>query len=153
MNIRSANENDFLTFRKMAQDCKPLDVHTPYTYWVVCKFFGDGCFLLTDGDKIAGSIMTLQQGDAQFVWQIAIREEYRGKGYSDALYGAVEAYARSKGLAKILLSVDPANKTSFGAVSRFCEKRGLTIRTAGEVDIKIPEENCTEFEYLYEITL
>ena len=151
MNIRSAVPEDYINFRNMAKNCSPLDIHTPYTYWVVGQFFSEGCFLLEDNEKIVGSIMTVTKDDTVFIWQIAILAEYRGKGLSDMLYEAVYNYAKGKGIERIMLSIDPSNLNSLSAFRRFCEKRQLNYRKQGTVDINIPEEAYTEYENIYEI--
>jgi len=153
LKVLSATPAEYLKFRQMAINCPPLDVHTPYTYWVVVNFFSDECFFLVDDDKIVGSIMTLTKGNTIFVWQIAILEEYRSKGYSAMLYGSVFEYGKEHGMKKIMVSIDPGNKRSLAALYSFCEKNAYTVEVSGDIDIDIPDESCKEFEDLYSICL
>lgn len=153
MNIRKVKPEDYALLRQMAIKCGPLDVHTPYTYWVVGHFFSKGCFFLEEDGEPVGSIMTVSKDRILFVWQIAICKEYRGQGLSDKLYEAVLNYARENGYEKIQLSIDPANITSQSAFKRFCEKRQLEYKENGVVDINIPEENYKEYETIYEVVL
>lgn len=39
MKIRNVTERDTETLMNLAKNNPPLDVHTPYTYWVIAKYF------------------------------------------------------------------------------------------------------------------
>ena len=153
MNIRKANKDDYLLLRNMAKSCKPLDVHTPYTYWMVCNFFHDGCFIAEEDGIAAGSIMTIKGDDYVFIWQIGVVSEFRGKGLSQQLYKSVLDYARECRLKKIILSIAPDNDSSNFAFKKFCEKNELNLVQSGICNIEIPDEQFFEKENLYEIIL
>lgn len=153
MEVISASAKDYLTFRETSKKCDYLGVHTPYSYWVVCNFFGDSCFMLKDQENIIGTIMTVHNKDTLFVWQIGIIKEYRRKGYSQILYDAVLNFARQNGQTKIAMSVDPENEASFRAIERFCKRNNLLSKQVGSVDIILPEEDYDESELLLEIAI
>lgn len=153
MLIRKVTLSDVILLRELAKMCKPLDVHTPYTYWVMCNFFGDGCFILQDGSKPIGYIMTLTKENTLFIWQIGITEEYQGQNYSSNLLAAVEQYAREKKLTKMQVSIAPTNANSYHAFHRYCHHRNIPISNIGSVDINIPTENFYEYENIYEMIL
>ena len=153
MQIRKVNVSDVTLLRELAQMCKPLDVHTPYTYWVMCNFFGDGCFILQDDSAPVGYIMTLIKENTLFIWQIGIVEGYRGQNYSSDLLEAVTQYAREKHLAKMQVSIAPENANSYHAFHRFCLHKNIPITNVGEVDIRIPSEDFREYEDIYEMIL
>lgn len=153
MVIRKAEKNDFVLLRDMAQNCKPLDVHTPYTYWVVCQFFSDGCFIAEEDGVAVGSIMTVKGDDCVFVWQIGVLSEFRGKGISQHLYKAVLDYARDCKVKKIMLSISPDNDNSNFAFKNFCKKNELNIVQSGVCNIEIPAEQFFEKENLYEVVI
>lgn len=153
MEIRKVNSEDAVLLRTMARKCEPLDVHTPYTYWVVCNFFGDGCFVLQENQQAVGYVMTLIKEDSLFVWQIGILEEYRGKKHSRVLLTAVERYAREKGLKKMLVSIAPENRNSYHAFHQYCKAKNISIVRNGEVKIEDPSDDIKEYECIYEMTL
>lgn len=95
-NLRSVKEKDASTLRFLAMHCAPLDVHTPYTYWVVAKHYGEGSFILEDNKNPIGFIMTVETSSSLFVWQIGILNGYRGKGLSQKLIEAVFDYATQR---------------------------------------------------------
>ena len=153
MEIISATGKDYLIFRETSKQCDYLGVHTPYSYWIACNYFGDSCFIIKENNKVAGTILTVRNKDVLFVWQIGVLKEYRQKGYSQALYNAVLNYALQNGQSKIAMSIDPTNQASFNALKSFCSKNNLTFNQVGYVDLKIPEENYTEYEQLIEINI
>lgn len=153
MEVVSASAKDYLTFRETSKKCDYLGVHTPYSYWVVCNFFGDSCFMIKDQENIIGTIMTVRNKDTLFVWQIGVMEEYRRKGYSQILYDAVLNFARQNGQTKIAMSVDLENQASFRSINRFCKRNNLLSKQVGSVDIVLPEEDYDESELLFEIAI
>ncbi len=153
MEVISASAKDYLTFRETSKKCDYLGVHTPYSYWVVCNFFGDSCFMLKDQENIIGTIMTVHNKDTLFVWQIGVIKEYRRKGYSQILYDAALNFARQNGQTKIAMSVDPENEASLKAINRFCKRNNLLSKQVGSVDIVLPEEDYDESELLLEIAI
>lgn len=153
MEVLSATEKDYLIFRETSKQCDYLGVHIPYSYWIACNYFGDSCFIVKEKDKVAGTILTVRNKDILFVWQIGVLKDYRNKGYSQILYDSVLDYARKNGQSKIAMSIDPTNQASFNALTCFCRRNNLTFRETGYVDLKIPEENYSEYEQLIEIKI
>ena len=151
MEILSATGKDYLIFRETSKQCDYLGVHTPYSYWIACNYFGDSCFIIKENNDVAGTILTVRNKDTLFVWQIGVLKEYRNKGYSQVLYDCVLDYARKNGQCKIAMSIDLTNKASFNALASFCKRNNLSFKEAGFVDLKIPEENHNEYEQIIEI--
>lgn len=153
MIIRNCNSEDAITLRNLAKKCKPLDVHTHYTYWVICHLFGESCFLLFDENKPIGYIASLIKDDVLFIWQIGILKEYRNKKYSRDLLNAVKDYALQKKCTKILVSISPENENSYCAFHRYCLHHELSIIRNGDITLKDPAESFFECENLYEIAI
>ena len=78
--IRRADRNDAELLQKLSSQCKPLDVHTIYTYWVIVSYFK--CFILEENDMPIGFIASIETKDILLIWQIGILKDYRGVGYS-----------------------------------------------------------------------
>jgi len=154
MIIKSCNSKDALLLRNLAKQCKPLDIHTHYTYWIICKFFGDSCFIISNENNPIGYIMTIVKNNILFIWQIGILKEYRGNHYSKILLDSVKQYAINNNYSKILVSISPNNKSSYYTFQNYCNHNNLTIIKLNDyVDINDKDENFVEFEYLYEIIL
>lgn len=134
LTLRSATAADAAVLRDLARRCHPLDVHTPYTYWVVCNFFGKGCFLLELEGEPVGYLMTVRTPECLFVWQIGLLEPYRGQKHSQMLIGAAAECAAELGL-EIQLSIAPENAASYGAFSAYCRDHGMVLEPCGQISL------------------
>ena len=150
-NLRSVKEKDASTLRFLAVHCAPLDVHTPYTYWVAANYYGEGCFILEDDENPIGFIMAVETASSLFVWQIGILLEYRGKGLSKKLIEAVFDYAtqRQKNM-EVTIAED--NIASYSAFSRFCNHKNIRIDKVRLVEVRDLENlSFKENEIMYSI--
>lgn len=149
LTLRSATASDAAVLQDLARRCYPLDVHTPYTYWVVCNFFGKGCFLLEQEGAPVGYIMTVETPECLFIWQIGLLEPYRGQNHSQTLIRAASEYAAELGK-EIQLSIAEENRASYGAFSAYCREHGMTLEPCGEislVDLADPSFRENEIHY------
>ena len=152
--LRNVTESDAPVLRALAQRCKPLDVHTPYTYWVLCKFFSGGSFLmLGENNAPVGYITSIETENTIFVWQIGILREYRGKGYSQALVQAVSEYAVSREK-NMSVSVADDNQASYHAFDRFCRRHSYSLRKSGKLSLTdLNDKAFSEKESIYDIII
>ena len=149
LTVRSAAAGDAALLRDLARRCYPLDVHTPYTYWVVGRFFGRGCFLLEHAGEAVGYIMTVDTPECLFVWQIGLLEPWRAQGHSQILIGAAAEYAAQLGK-EIQLSIAPENKASYGAFAAYCRDHGMTLEPCGEISLTdLNDKDFWEYEVHY----
>ncbi len=154
--LRPVTEQDAATLRTIAALCPPLDVHTPYTYWVISHFFGDISFLLEqeteNGQFPIGYITALETPKAVFIWQIGLLPEYRGQKLSQLLIGAV--YEQAQKLAMPLCTtIDDDNISSRAAFGSFCAKNSLSMQPVGTVTLQASDiPGFYETESLYQIT-
>lgn len=149
--IRPVTEADAVLLRRLAVLCPPLDVHTHYTYWVLCHVAGNGGFVAEDDGAPVGFTTSLRDGDAFFIWQIGILPLYRGVGLSSRLIGAVADHARAQGIDSLQFSIDPANATSRAAFTAFAEHNRASMTKIGRVDLH--DEALDEVEDLYRIDM
>ena len=149
LTIRSANADDAALLRDLARRCHPLDVHTPYTYWVVSRFFRQGCFLLEHSGEAVGYIMTVDTPECLFVWQIGLLEPWRGRNHSRTPIHAAAEHAARLGK-EIRLSIAPENRASYGAFSAYCRDHGMCLEPCGEISLTDREDrDFREYEILY----
>lgn len=147
--MRTVTGADAALLRCLAARCRPLDVHTPYTYWVVCHFFGDGCFLLEHEGAPVGYIMTVKTDECLFVWQIGLMEQFRGKGLSQQLIQAAAEYAGQRKL-DLQVSIAAENAASYASFSSYCREHGLAMEPCGEIaltDLMDPDFKENEIHY------
>ena len=151
--IRNACEADALLLRQLAQSCKPLDVHTPYTYWVITKFFSESSFVLECDGRAIGFITALHNHDSFFVWQIGILQEYHKQKLSYLLIDRVVSTAKEKGFSSFMLSIDASNEKSNRAFTRYSANNGYTITEKGVVNLKDEFDlSINEKETIFEIS-
>ncbi len=159
--LRPVNAKDAETLRTLALACPPLDVHTPYTYWVISRFFGHISFLLEReeievGQKTGvrtpvGYITALDTPETVFVWQIGILPQYRGQKFSRMLIDAV--YQQSKRLGKdMCTTIDDDNECSKAAFISFCARNALRLQSVDTLELKAADlPDFYEAERIYRI--
>lgn len=142
-----------MIMRWLAQQCFPLDVHTPYTYWVNASYYSQCCFLLEDDEKPIGYIMAIDAPMVVFIWQIGILKEYRKKGLSYALISSCMDYAVSVEK-NIELTIAYDNDSSYAAFKTACQKRNLSMEKLEQIEVLDMADHSfkeTEIKYLIKI--
>lgn len=145
ISIRNVTTKDSELLRNICKQCPPLNVHTPYTYWVMCKYYSDSCFILLDDNKPIGYIISIETDTCLFFWQIAVLEEYRGKGYSQLLIDKIMIYAISI-YKDIEVTIDPNNIASNSAFSKYCIEHDWSFEKIDECKFT-SDDNSLFFEY------
>jgi L-2,4-diaminobutyric acid acetyltransferase len=68
---------------KLIQRCPPLDLNSTYNYLIQSYYFNRTCSVAFDSEKIVAFVSGFikpTNKNCLFIWQVAIDEEYRGKG-------------------------------------------------------------------------
>ncbi len=147
--IRNVCDGDSELLQKLASECPPLDVHTPYTYWVIARFFGKNSFIAEIDGKPLGYITSVENGEETLVWQIGIKKEVRGSGLAYLLIDKVIAPAIAAGR-KVYVSIDRSNAPSNGAFSSYCRKNGLILKNLKTVALRsVTDADFYECEDLF----
>lgn len=153
MNIRNVVEKDAALLRDFARHCPPLDLHTPYTYWVLCKFFAESCFIVSDDDVDMGYIMAFEAEKIVFVWQIGVLPEHRGKGCTRFLIDSVVQFAREKNK-NMAVSIAKENVASYGSFSSYCNAHAIPFQENGSLTVTdLCDLDFVETEIIYEMQL
>lgn len=156
MDIRNCRETDVDKIRKFVKRSKPLDLHTVFTYWTLFKYFGDTCFVLEKEGRIIGfisSLLSSNQPDTLYLWQIGIDPDYRGNRYAEILLKRVVEAARAKDCKGLQVTIAHENRSSYRLFSRFALEQGLTMDKTGAVDIFDSLTKEKTVEDLYEIRI
>ena len=148
--IRNVNQEDHALLRRLAQACRPLDVHTPYTYWVNATYNSKCSFILEVDGVASGFVMAIEMPEVIFLWQIGIVSSLRRKGYSYYLIDDCVKYAESVGK-DIELTIDAENANSNVAFIAYCFKKNLDMVALGEQVIRDDYGNVCEKEVLHHI--
>lgn len=141
---------DSALLRKLASECAPLDLHTPYTYWVISSQFGDSCYILYDEDRPVGFITSLSTAKGLFIWQIGLLEEYRGKGLSAVLIDSVFKFAEAALIGELSVTIAPENLNSFNAFNNYCAHNGYSFEKSDTLHLSdYLESDFFETENIY----
>jgi L-2,4-diaminobutyric acid acetyltransferase len=68
---------------KLIKRCPPLDLNSTYHYLIQSYYFNQTCSVAFDGEKIVAFVSGFikpTNKNCLFIWQVAIDEDYRGKG-------------------------------------------------------------------------
>jgi L-2,4-diaminobutyric acid acetyltransferase len=140
--------------RRLAHDCPPLDLHTPYTYWVISQFFADSCFVLEADGQPAGFISSVGRAKTWFIWQVGILSQHRGRGNSGLLYDALMSWAVAAGLERVGLTIAPDNVASRASIEAYCTRHGFDLSRSGEISLTdLVDPSFHEQEVRYTISL
>jgi len=116
-----------------------LDVNSPYFYLTMCHWFSKSSMIVEHIEEncLVGAVIGFMQPQKQeklFIWQIAIEDEYRGKGIALQL---LDELARQTNCHYIEATIAPSNASS----KRLFEK----LASNNEVAIVKREGFETEF--------
>ena len=78
MIIRNCTVEDVDRVRRFVDACKPLELHTSFTYWAIFNYFSNLCFLMIEDEKLIGFISGIRSSldkDAVYLWQIGVSKE------------------------------------------------------------------------------
>lgn len=156
MKIRNCKETDVDKVRRFVDLSKPLDLHTPFTYWVLLRYFGDSCFVIEEENRVIGFISGMASSCEKgvfYVWQIGVAPPYRGKGHADILIQTILGAAKKQRCHSLHITISPENQSSFKAFSRFAEKRCLPMKKIGVLCFFDSLEQREVAEDLYEIKI
>ncbi|SHJ01432.1 GNAT family N-acetyltransferase [Lutispora thermophila] len=152
MRIRSMESKDIAAVRELIDYCKPLDLHTPFTYWILSEYFNNTCFVLEDEDEIVGYTGGMKSSSMDrtfYLWQIGLMPDYRGKGYFNMLMDQIINEVKAIGCKFLEFSVLSDNYQSINAFSNYAKKKGLPIEKRGSLSFydKLTDEECKEDIY------
>jgi L-2,4-diaminobutyric acid acetyltransferase len=153
--LRKPVKNDAKKIYNLVKDTKVLDLNSEYLYLLQATHFNEYCAVAQEDEKIIGFVSGyLEPGHNHiyFVWQVAVDENYRGKGIASKLITEILGRDELKGVKTIHTTISPSNRSS----QRVFEK--LTRDINGEISSEVMFEvsdfnNAHEDEVLYKIDL
>lgn len=157
MICRNITNEDVTDIRILVNDCKPLDLHTPFTYWVLSQYFNNICFVLTDDENqfigFVFSIKSSTSSNVLYLWQIGIIPSYRKQNLSKTLIGKTIEAARKLNCTKVQFSIDPENKASYHSFLSFATVNEISMKAIGALSINDSLIQLSENEVIYEYDL
>tara|TARA_B110000261_G_C12941538_1_gene300652 strand:+ start:23 stop:553 length:531 start_codon:yes stop_codon:yes gene_type:complete len=81
--ITSPSKKDGYEVSNLVARCPPLDLNSTYHYLIQSHYFNKTCSIAFDNKKVvafASGFINPSKNNSLFIWQVAIDENYRGRG-------------------------------------------------------------------------
>ncbi|BFH70917.1 MAG: diaminobutyrate acetyltransferase [Paenibacillus dendritiformis] len=152
--IRNARKGDGTELWKMATESGTLDVNSAYCYIMLCEYFADTCFVAEQDRKLIGFVSALrppEMPDTLFVWQIAVRDGYRGRGIAEALLRTLHDAACRARVRFIETTITPSNTASQRLFAKMAKTWKSALVTKAGFSAHLFPEGAHETEKLIRI--
>lgn len=103
LTYRAPTPNDGAAIHALVDECKPLDLNSPYCYLLITEHFARTSVVVEDGGGIGGFISAYippEKPDTVFVWQVAVSPRMRGRGLA-------------KKMLRYIISQEPCGKVRY----------------------------------------
>ncbi|BFH16625.1 diaminobutyrate acetyltransferase [Paenibacillus melissococcoides] len=113
--IRNARKGDGTELWKLVTESGTLDVNSAYCYIMLCEYFAYTCLVAERNRKLIGFVSALrppERTDTLFVWQIAVRDGYRGRGIAESLLRTLYDTACRAQVRFMETTITPSNTAS-----------------------------------------
>ena len=152
--INNITTNDIAEIRKCVSECNPLDMHTPYTYWVISNFFNECSFKISYNNKIIGFITSIKSfKNVFFIWQMAVLPDYRNMGLVQILIDNVVKVIKKQNTYSLYVSIDASNIKSKHSFSKYAKNKNYTFVKNGELHLTdLLINDFVEDENIYELS-
>ena len=154
MQIRNATIDDLENIRQFVKNTPPLDLHTPYTYWVMYSQSNSLWKVAVLNNQIIGfvaGIGSLAQPNAAFMWQIGIDKTLAPRGLAKNLVDEFIISCRELNISKVQLTIDPKNKTSLVFFTKHYGKLNLQKTDSMNFTDTLSQDTISEDIYEFEI--
>lgn len=144
LQIRKADEKEFLSVYNFVSRCKPLENYSEHFYKIMLRYFGNSCFVAEFNNEIVGFVMGFRSqvdNDKFFLWQIGVFSYHRGKEIGKMLLDEFEKVAKNIGCKRIEVTVDLENTPSQKLFEKMgylnvSIKEGETVEVMGNTAVK-----------------
>ena len=129
--IRAPRASDAAAVWALVQKTPALDANSPYAYLLLCTDFAATGAVAEAGDALVGFVLGYRpptRPEAYFVWQIAVREDQRGRGLGRALLDTALANVVTRGVSFLEATVTPSNQASQSLFAGFANRVGAPCR-------------------------
>lgn len=113
--LRQPQVADGTSIWRLVRDTGVLDVNSPYSYLMLCKFFSDTCVVAEHDGQIVGFVSAFRlpaNQETLFVWQVVVAESQRGNGLGKALLQELIGREVCKNVRYLEATVSPSNRLS-----------------------------------------
>ena len=128
LRYRRPRQADAATVHALVDECKPLDLNSPYAYLLFCTHFSDTSAVADMQGVPRGFVAGyLKPSDPSvlFIWQIAVGRDVRGQGVGTALLEHLLGRPACHGVRYLEATVTPSNEPSRGLFHSLSRARGV----------------------------
>jgi L-2,4-diaminobutyric acid acetyltransferase len=152
LSIRALAADDLVGVQGLIRACPPLQLHTPYTYWVILDKYGSHCAGIFDGENAVGLVLAIPVPEQRlFVWQIGVLPRLRGDGLSGRLLRHIWRAATREGMTSLETTIAEDNPASRSAFEAFAQAEGLNLRPSGAVTVRDADGVAVDDEIVYRL--
>lgn len=130
IHFRKPEVSDAPSLERLVRFSPPLDVNSLYCYLIICTHFFQTSVVACRDDHVCGFISAYirpDQQDTLFVWQVAVQEEYRGKGIAGLMLKDLLSRPYPNPLRYLETTVSPSNHSSKALFSSLAGSLGAPM--------------------------
>ncbi len=143
LNIRNANEEDFIKIAEIAMECPPMEAERNSFYHIFTKYFKSTCFVADpSSEELRGFILgflSQENPEEAYIHQICTNPKMRGRNIGRKLIEAFNEKVTALGCKKVILITKPINWNSISFYKKLGfleEKEGNIMNILGTTAIK-----------------
>lgn len=114
---------------RLAKDSRVLDLNSSYSYLLWARDFADTSVIAEVGDESAGFVSAYRRPEdpkTLMVWQVAVAEEYRGRGLARQM---LDHLAAEQDVDHFETTITADNRPSIALFTSFASAHGSTVQT------------------------
>lgn len=130
--IRKPNTKDGREIYNLVRSCgPPLDLNSKYLYFLIGAHFSQTSAVVESGDRMVGFSSAYRlpdEKDRLFIWQLAVRQEARGKGIGQSMLDDILSRPVCRSVRYLEATVTPSNRASKNLFKKLAKRRGVLCR-------------------------
>ncbi len=133
--LRVPVEEDGIGIWELVKSTKVLDLNSPYSYLMLCKYFSDTCVVTEMDNKIVGFISGFRSPadpTVLFIWQVAVDKSTLRRGLGLTMLKHLVKRNSNNPVHYLEITVNPSNEAAYK----------LYRKLALELDTSIEEIEC-----------
>lgn len=136
---------------RIARDSRSLDLNSSYAYLLWCTHFRSTSVVAKLGAEAIGFVtgyVPPEHPDTIMIWQIAVSDEYRGRGVALAMLNAVINRGGPGGYRWLKTTIGPSNEASVALFTALADQRlSIISRTSMFSTADFPDSHEPEDLY------
>ncbi len=139
---------------QLVKDTGVLDLNSPYSYLMLCRYFRNTCIVAEHNQQIVGFVsgfITPENPGVIFVWQVAVAESQRRQGLGISMLKHIFAREDCPEVRFLELTVSPSNQPAIALYHKFANEMGVPVEVSECFSADLFPAGNHEPEMLYRI--